>query len=80
MNRRILCEDCIEELREIIKQCPEEELTDFIGIARTDFICDDCGKEIPEGTECHASTITSPYQAQPYKPWEDEFLIIKKYI
>ena len=77
MTRKILCSECAEGIRKIVAKFPDEELIEFEGMAKNDFICDDCGKEILAGIHCYAMTIISSNMQQPYRSWESEFIKIK---
>jgi len=76
MTRKILCSKCEEEIRKIVAKFPDEKLVDFVGLALEDFICDDCGVEIPKGTMCYAISILSNGMRQPYQKWEHKFIDI----
>lgn len=53
---------------------PGEHVRLYRGIAKRQFICDNCGETIEEGKDCTAVSIWADYGGIPYYPWESEYV------
>jgi len=77
MKRMALCQVCGVELTEFFKkqETPDHEHVKFkYGLARFDFICDNCGRPVCWFSPIACCSIWSDMGGQPYYEWEDEFI------
>ncbi len=78
MKREIVCKTCLSELRKVLRNRPadSEGPTEFVkflkGNSRSPFACDQCGKDIAEGSECVALSMWT--ELIPYFQWEGDFI------
>lgn len=79
MVRKLICDTCYTELRNRYptnSPYPGEHIKFIHGLALNDYICDLCGLKLQVGDDCTAFTIWSDWNAQPYAPWEDGYILI----
>lgn len=82
MKQQIICQKCETDLKKKypsgITPYPGEHIKFVDGTAKFHYRCDTCGEEIAAGSPCCAFSIWSDHGAQPYYPWEEDYINIKK--
>ena len=71
MKREILCLDCGK--RKLPSYEGEHDKSQF-GKALVDFVCDQCGREIPKGSNCYARSIWAEGRGIQYYEWEKGYI------
>ena len=77
MKQQIICPKCKDESRKLFPTdtpYPGEHVKFVKGEALKDYRCDGCGEVIKTGDECSAFSIWADHGAQPYYPWEKDFI------
>ena len=81
MKREILCGDCgllaLKRAKETPAVAPEM-MSHVIGHAKTNYLCDHCNAQIGITESCVARSIWLEGGANPYWPWESEFITISE--
>lgn len=78
MKQEIVCNNCKEELRKLFpvdEPSPGEYVKFVEGKARTNYICDQCGRPIKLGEICLAFSSWADYGGVPYYKWEYQYLV-----
>ena len=90
MKREILCMSCVPKPMGLklmhteagdpmlVNPYPGEHQKVIKGRAKKQYICDRCGNDIYEETECVASSIWADYGGIPYYPWETAYITFQK--
>lgn len=71
MKREILCLTCGGKK---LPQFEGEHDISKLGKAIQDFLCDQCGKKIPQGGSCYARSIWIDSRGVGYYEWEDQYI------
>ena len=68
-SHRIICKTCAKSP---LGEYPGEWARRVSGLARKDFVCDQCNVDISEGTPCVAESFG--VDRVPYTPWEQKYV------
>jgi hypothetical protein len=77
MKQQIVCPVCEPRLKRLFpteNPYPGEHVKFVKGLARQSYFCDHCGGDIPIYAPCCAHSIWSDHGAQPYSPWENDYI------
>jgi len=72
MKRQLLCPPCG---RKVYPDFKGEHQKTKVGEAIEDFLCDQCGSKIPQGTGCYAQSLWVDGRGGQYYEWEEEYFL-----
>jgi len=79
VKQEIVCHPCAAKLRAMFPTAepyPGETVKFAEGIARDDFVCDQCGEPLDLGQHVVAFSISST--ERPYFPWQAAYMLQQK--